>query len=108
MRYQTVTKTARDVVTRFSGNPLISIDDMPAQCSDVWNAGVARFGDEYLLLVTVETLAGRGSVYLARGTDGLRPSGRPFCQILGHVFSPSSESLRRRRKGLNNIYIAMA
>jgi len=71
MRYQTVAKPARDVITRFSGNPLISVDDMPARCSDVWNAGVTRMGDEYLLLMTVETLEGRGSVYLARGTDGM-------------------------------------
>lgn len=80
MRYRTVPRTARDVVTRFSGNPLISIDDMPAQCSDLWNAGVIRFNDEYLLLMTVETLAGRGSIYLAHGTDGLSFSvrGEPF------------------------------
>ena len=70
MMYPAMISPSRDVAVRFDGNPLISIDDMPPECSDVWNAGVVRFGHEHLLLITVETLEGRGSVYLARGIDG--------------------------------------
>jgi predicted GH43/DUF377 family glycosyl hydrolase len=62
--------TGRDVIRRYQDNPLIKIEDLPRACSDIWNAGVIRFGGEYLLLLTVETLEGLGSIYLARGTDG--------------------------------------
>ncbi|MHC4541559.1 MAG: glycoside hydrolase family 130 protein [Planctomycetota bacterium] len=62
--------TGRDVMHRCPDNPLITIYDLPFECSDIWNAGVIRFRDEYLLLLTVETLEGVGCVYLARGTDG--------------------------------------
>jgi predicted GH43/DUF377 family glycosyl hydrolase len=63
-------RIGRDVMHRCHDNPLITIDDLPFECSDIWNAGVIRFEDEYLLLMTVETLEGVGCVYLARGTDG--------------------------------------
>jgi predicted GH43/DUF377 family glycosyl hydrolase len=65
-----VPATGRDVIHRYEGNPLIAIDDMPFRASDIWNAGVVRFRDEYLLLVTVETLKGSLSIYLAHGKDG--------------------------------------
>ena len=68
--YQTMQKTGRDVIRRYKDNPLITIEDLPLVCSAIWNAGVIRFQDEYLLLLTVETSEGLGSIYLARGTDG--------------------------------------
>ncbi len=60
----------RDIVKRWAENPLIAIEDLPFQCSDIWNAGVVRFGGEYLLLITVERLQGLTEIHLARGRDG--------------------------------------
>lgn len=68
--YQTMQKAGRDVIHRFKYNPLITIEDLPLMCSDIWNAGVIRFRGEYLLLLTVESLEGLGGIYLARSTDG--------------------------------------
>ncbi len=65
-----VRRAGRDVIHRDEGNPLIRIEDLPFRCSDIWNAAVVRYGGEYLLLLTVEALAGSGSLYLARGADG--------------------------------------
>jgi predicted GH43/DUF377 family glycosyl hydrolase len=59
-----------DVIQRCPCNPLVLLGDLPFRCSDIWNAGVTRFGDEYLLLITVETLEGRYAIYLARSLDG--------------------------------------
>ncbi len=59
-----------DVIQRCPSNPLISLADLPFRCSDIWNAGVTRFGDEYLLLITVETIEGRYAIYRARSLDG--------------------------------------
>ncbi len=68
--YRIAHKTGQDVIKRCKYNPLISIDDLPFECSDIWNAGVVRFHNQYLLLLTVETLEGSGCIYLARSTDG--------------------------------------
>jgi len=65
-------RTDKDVIGRCVGNPLIALTDLPFQCSDIWNAGTASFGKEFLLLVTVESLEGQCSLYLARSRDGER------------------------------------
>lgn len=77
------TRTGRDVIHRYKGNPLIKIGDLPLQASDIWNAGATRFQDECLLLVTVQTLEGLQSVYLARADDGRQFSvgDKPFMTI---------------------------
>ena len=78
-------RTGRDVIHRYQGNPLISIEDLPFRCSDIWNAGVAFFRGEYLLLVTVETLEGACGIYPARGTDGrhFAVASKPFMTASG-------------------------
>ncbi len=60
----------RDVIHRHRSNPIIGIEDLPFQCSDIWNAGVVKFQNEYLLLLTVETLEGLAGIYPARSVDG--------------------------------------
>ena len=65
-------RVGRDVIRRSRGNPLIALSDLPFRASDIWNAAVTRFRGEYLLLVTVETLEGLYSIYLARAKDGIR------------------------------------
>ena len=59
-----------DVIRRSSSNPLIALEDIPFRCSDIWNAAVVRLDGRYLLLLTVETLEGRYSIYKAGGDDG--------------------------------------
>lgn len=63
--------TGRDVIRRCPCNPLITIDSLPFNASDIWNAGIVKFEGEYLLLLTVETLAGRYRIHSARSRDGM-------------------------------------
>jgi beta-1,4-mannooligosaccharide/beta-1,4-mannosyl-N-acetylglucosamine phosphorylase len=63
-------KVQRDVIHRYQGNPIIGIEDLPFRCSDIWNAGVVRFQDRYLLRITVETPEGLSDIYRAYSTDG--------------------------------------
>jgi len=56
---------AGDLLHRFEGNPVISIDDLEFQCSDMRNAGVARTPDGVVLAVTIEHLSGIQSIHLA-------------------------------------------
>jgi len=60
----------RDVIARCPGNPVVSLADMPFPCSDIWNAAVVRFEGRVLLLITIETLDGRYSIYRADSDDG--------------------------------------
>jgi len=73
-------KNYSDVIHRCPGNPLISLDDISFQCSDICNAGVVRFNGQVLLLITIESLEGRCSLYLARSDDGehFHVEDRPF------------------------------
>ena len=69
---QIARKTGQDIVFRCKDNPLITIENLPLICSDIWNAGVVRFNGKYLLLLTVETLEGLGCLYLAYSKDGYK------------------------------------
>ena len=62
----------RDVIHRWEGNPIISLEDIPFRCNTVFNAAAAKVGDEYLLLIRVEDQQGRSIFALARSEDGYR------------------------------------
>jgi predicted GH43/DUF377 family glycosyl hydrolase len=64
------------VIRRWVENPLIALEDLPVRASDIWNAGVIRVDGEYIMLITVESLAGQYSIYQARGRDG-----KHFCVL---------------------------
>lgn len=73
-------QSGRDVIARCPANPLVGLADIPFPCSDIWNAGIVRHGEEYLMLITIEMLEGRHEIYLARSDDGERftVASRPF------------------------------
>jgi predicted GH43/DUF377 family glycosyl hydrolase len=63
-------RIGRDVIHRWEGNPIITLEDIPFRCNTVFNAGAVKFGSEYILLLRVEDLLGRSVFALARGRDG--------------------------------------
>jgi len=63
-------RMGHDVVRRWVENPLVVLEDLPIRAADIWNAGLIKVGDEYIMLITVETLEGRYCIYQARGRDG--------------------------------------
>jgi len=62
----------RDIVHRWKGNPAITIDDLSFRCNDIYNAGAVKFEDQYILLLTIQSLQGFYAVYAARSSDGYR------------------------------------
>ncbi|MBN1673449.1 MAG: glycoside hydrolase family 130 protein [Kiritimatiellae bacterium] len=58
--------SGRDIVHRWEGNPIITMDDVEFRCLDIRNAGVVLYEGEPLLLVSVEELSGVQSIHLAR------------------------------------------
>ena len=59
-----------DVIQRWQGNPLLTIEDIPFPCNTVFNAACAKYKGQYILLLRVEDLTGRSVFALARSDDG--------------------------------------
>lgn len=76
----------RDVIHRWEGNPLITLEDIPFQCNTVFNAACVKRDREYILLLRVEDLEGRSVLALARSEDGFH-----FNLADEPVMTPSSE-----------------
>lgn len=62
--------SGRNIVERYHGNPIITLEGLPFACNTVFNAAGTKFGDKYLLLVRVENLMGRSVFALAVSDDG--------------------------------------
>lgn len=65
-------RVGRDVIHRWEGNPIVSLEDIPFGCNTVFNAAAVKFAGQYLLLVRVEDQQGRSIFALARSDDGYR------------------------------------
>jgi predicted GH43/DUF377 family glycosyl hydrolase len=63
-------KVRYDVIHRWEGNPLITIEDIPFPCNTVFNAACTKYNGQYILLLRVEDLTGRSVFALARSDDG--------------------------------------
>jgi beta-1,4-mannooligosaccharide/beta-1,4-mannosyl-N-acetylglucosamine phosphorylase len=65
-------RKSRDLITRWDGNPLIELEDLPFNANSVLNAGATIFNKEILLLIRYEDLAGYSKFVLAKSLDGFR------------------------------------
>lgn len=63
-------KFGYDVIHRWEGNPLITVEDIPFPCNTVFNAACAKYNGQYILLLRVEDLTGYSVFALARSSDG--------------------------------------
>jgi len=59
-----------DVVRRWEGNPILTIEDIPFPCNTVFNTAAVQKGDQTILLLRVEDLQGRSVLALATSKDG--------------------------------------
>lgn len=60
-----------DILYRFEGNPIITIEDIPFRCNTVFNGTVVKKGEEYFQLLRVEGQQGYSVFALAKSKDGL-------------------------------------
>lgn len=63
-------KRSRDIVHRWEGNPIITIDNLSFKCADIRNAAAVKTAGEYILLLTIQSLKGFYFIYPARSPDG--------------------------------------
>jgi len=62
----------KEIVRRHPANPILTARDMPVACNSVFNSGVTRFGDGYLMLLRIEDLDCRQHFRVALSDDGVR------------------------------------
>jgi len=76
---QMTRRFSKDVVHRWEGNPLISIEDLDFRCSDIRSPGVARYQSEVVLLVTIELPAkfANPQIFQSYSQDSPLPTLRP-------------------------------
>lgn len=55
---------------RYEGNPILTAQDFPRPVNSVFNAGAAKYGNEYILLNRVQGLDGTSYLWVARSRDG--------------------------------------
>lgn len=63
-------KFRHDIVHRWEGNPVITLDDLTFTTNNIYSAAAIKKNGEYILLVTMEDLEGKTSIHLARSGDG--------------------------------------
>ncbi len=66
-----VRRQSRDLLHRWTRNPLLTLDDIPYRCNTIFNGAVVRLDGEYVLLLRVEGQQGYSFFCLARSRDGL-------------------------------------
>lgn len=60
----------RNIFIRYTGNPIITPDNLPYPANSVFNPGAVTFKDQTLLLMRVEDLRGFSHLTRATSTDG--------------------------------------
>lgn len=65
-------KYGRDLLHRFEGNPIITLEDIPFRCNTVFNGSPIKKDGTYYLLMRIEGQRGHSIFALAKSRDGLR------------------------------------
>ena len=60
-----------ELFQRYSGNPILSVEDWPYKANSVFNAAAAQVDGKTLLLARVEDYRGISHLTVARSTDGI-------------------------------------
>jgi len=63
-------RRGRDLLHRWEGNPILTIEDIPFRCNTVFNGSPVEMDGEYLLLLRVEGQQGYSFLALAHSDDG--------------------------------------
>jgi predicted GH43/DUF377 family glycosyl hydrolase len=65
-------RNIHDLVQRWEGNPILTVDDLPSNSLGLHNAGAVKVGDMYFLLLRVEDMRGKSFFTLARSENGFQ------------------------------------
>jgi predicted GH43/DUF377 family glycosyl hydrolase len=76
------------VLRRYSGNPILTTKDFPIPVNSVFNAAVACYHDQVILLNRVEDLSGSSCLWVARSDDGIHFAPDPNPALLPATKEP--------------------
>ncbi|MEA3295156.1 MAG: glycoside hydrolase family 130 protein [Euryarchaeota archaeon] len=78
----------KSLISRYSGNPILTKNDVPYPVEMVYNAAVIKHNDEYIMLPRMHLRSGRSIIGIARSQDGFnfKVHNEPF-------LTPSSDSI---------------
>lgn len=78
----------KSLISRYSGNPILTKDDVPYSVEMVYNAAVVKHINEYIMLPRMHLRSGRSIIGIARSQDGFnfKVHDEPF-------LTPSSNSI---------------
>jgi predicted GH43/DUF377 family glycosyl hydrolase len=78
----------KSLISRYSGNPILTKDNVPYPVEMVYNAAVVKHNDEYIMLPRMHLRNGRSIIGIARSQDGFnfKVHNEPF-------LTPSSDSI---------------
>ncbi len=67
-------------LVRYENNPILTAADFPEPIKGVYNSGITKLGDTYIMVCRVEDRALRQHLWLARSKDGyhFKPDPAPF------------------------------
>ena len=60
----------KEVVKRYEKNPILSPDDFPYEVSGIYNSGVTKYKDKYIMLCRVESIDITNYFFVAESNDG--------------------------------------
>lgn len=60
-----------DIIKRWDGNPVITYESLHFPCLNIMNAGAAKYNDQIILLIRVETMQGYSVFVAGRSPDGI-------------------------------------
>lgn len=72
-----MTTTKIQIVKRYSGNPILTKDDVPYPVETVHNAGVVKYKNKYIMLFRSHLRNGRSIIGIAESKDGFNFNVRP-------------------------------
>lgn len=78
----------KSLISRYSGNPILTKDNVPYPVEMVYNAAVVKHNNEYIMLPRMHLRSGRSIIGIARSQDGFnfKVHDEPF-------LTPSSDSI---------------
>lgn len=62
----------KEIVHRYTGNPVITKDDLPCRSNSVFNSGCIKVGDKYIMMLRIEDVDGAQHFRMAFSTDGVK------------------------------------
>ncbi len=60
----------KTIITRYAGNPILTVDDLPCESNAVFNSGCLKHKGRYIMMLRIEDIDGAQHFRMAHSNDG--------------------------------------